>query len=280
MLSATACQAQPDGVRSGSDQCRAGRLETVEPGRLTLATGAVTRAPWVLGGDVAAGRSGDPRTGEGYDAAVGFALADRLGYDRDAVTWVGRGFADALAEGDKDFDVDVNQVTIREDRRATVDLSTPYYVVRPAVVTLAGRPVAEARTLDHLAAFALAVEQGTPAEAALRDALPDGAEVVVRPDEAEVRRAVTTGVAQALVTDYLSALRLDGDDTLLVDGTVVGVLPVVPEGAEEFGLVLEKDSPLTACVDAALAAMRDDGTLQQLERRWLVEEPGWRWFER
>ena len=132
------------GAATGAD-CRPGQLATVTPGTLTLSTGAVTRAPWVVGGD--ATTSGDPRDGKGYDAAVGLAVADRLGYSKGQVTWTGTPFLEAVAAGPKDFDVNVNQATITAERRADVDLSAPYYVMRQAVVTVKGRAAEQVQDL-------------------------------------------------------------------------------------------------------------------------------------
>lgn len=244
-------------------------------GTLTLSTGVITRAPWVSG-PTEQGRSADPHLGRGYDAAVGYALADRLGFDRDQVRWVAAPFAEVLREGDKPFDVNVNQVTVLPDRADQVDLSRPYYRARLAVVTIASSPATDARSRADLATRSLAVVQGSAAETAARDT---GARVTAYQDLDEVRRAVGSGAQDAMVVDYITALRLDADETQLVDGQLVGVLPEVPDEAEEFGLVLAKGSALTACVDKALAALEEDGTLLALERRWLVAEPGWRWLE-
>ena len=96
------------------------------------------------------------------------------------------------------------------------------------------------------------------------------------PDLDGVRGAVSSGRQDAAVVDFRTALQLDQDEELLVDGELVGLLPPVNGAQEEYGLVLEKDSPLTTCVDAALSALREDGTLDRLAQQWLVDEPGYR----
>lgn len=274
-LAAGGCSSRDEPVTG----CAKGGLATFAAGTLTLSTGIVTRAPWVSG-PVQKGRSADPRNGQGYDAAVGYALAARLGFDKDHVTWRAAAFADVLSPGPKPWDVNVNQVTIRDDRRAAVDLSRPYYVVRQAVVTLEGRPAAHAASLQAFETVRFAVVTGSAGEAALEQAVPLGSPAARYPDLDKVRGAVSTGTQDALVTDFLTALRLDRDDNLLVGGTLVGVLPRREEpSAEAFGMVLAKGSPLTSCVNAAVAEMERDGTLRRLERKWLVDGPGWRWFE-
>lgn len=261
--------AQPDLSRCTPDQ-----LATVETGRLTLSTGVVTRAPWVVGGDLAAKTSGDPNDGKGYDAAVGFALAERLGFAKDAVTWAGVPFAEVLKPGEKTFDVNVNQVTITPERQAAVDFSTPYYVMRQAVVSLTGRPAAEAKSLADLRSVTFAVVECSDAQRVLTEQVQLDTPPAAYPELDKVRGAVSSNTQNALVVDFQTAMELDRDDTRLVDGDLVGQLPRGKESGPAFGLVLEKDSPLTTCVDAALEAMRQDGTLDRLEQQWLMDEPG------
>ena len=265
-LSLAGCTGAAVGGSATGADCRPGRLDTVTPGTLTLSTGAVTRAPWVVGGD--ANTSGDPRGGKGYDAAVGLAVADRLGYPADKATWTGTPFLEAVAAGPKDFDVNVNQATITAERRADVDLSTAYYVMHQAVVTVKGRAVEQVTDRSGLADIAVAAVTGSPSVEAFQQAVPGGRPPVGYPDLDAVRGAVSSGRQDAAVVDFPTALRLDQDERLLVDGELVG--------QEEYGLVLEKGSPLTACVDDALAALRADGTLDRLAQQWLVDGPGYR----
>ena len=273
-LSLGGCTGAGSGGSSTDAACSPERLDTVAPGTLTLSTGAVTRAPWVVGGD--ATTSADPRDGRGYDAAVGFAVAERLGYLADEVTWTGTPFLEAVAPGPKDFDVNVNQATITPERRADVDLSAPYYVMHQAVVTVKGRAVEKVTDRIALADVAVAAVTGSPSVEAFQQAVPGGRPPVGYPDLDGVRGAVSSGRQDAVVVDFRTALQLDQEERLLVDGELVGLLPPGTGAQEEYGLVLEKDSPLTVCVDRALAALRADGTLDRLAQRWLVDEPGYR----
>ena len=283
LVAVSACSADsPDatagptaGPPSDLASCTPQRLDTVTPGRLTLSSGPVNRPPWVVGGDVGRGTSGDPNDGRGYDPAVGLAVAEQLGYGPDQVSWVATAFAVAIAAGQKDFDLHVEQATITRERRADVDLSEPYYVMRQAVVTVAGRPVATATGLADLRTARLAVLAGSPGEQLLAELDPTQVAPTVLADLDDARGAVSGAGLDALVVDYQTALELDRDETRLVGGELVGLLPRVTGEAEQFGLVMEKDSSLTSCVDAALSSLRADGTLDGLERRWLSEEPGY-----
>jgi polar amino acid transport system substrate-binding protein len=55
------------------------------------------------------------------------------------------------------------------------------------------------------------------------------------------------------------------------NSTVVGQFPAVP-GGEHYGLVLEKGSSLTPCVNKALAVLKADGTLTDLTKTWLSDK--------
>jgi polar amino acid transport system substrate-binding protein len=57
----------------------------------------------------------------------------------------------------------------------------------------------------------------------------------------------------------------------LTDGAIVGQLPTGAGTAEQFGIVLDKGSPLTTCVSGAVDALRSDGTLAKLQQEWLAE---------
>ena len=96
-----------------------------------------------------------------------------------------------------------------------------------------------------------------------------GAQAFNTNDDAKL--ALENGLIDALVVDLPTAFYIAGVE--LTDGVLVGQLPT-PEGAtgDQFGFVLAKDSPLTAQVTAAVDALRDDGTLDELATTWLGGE--------
>lgn len=263
------------GAASGdASPCPSGQLVTRAPGTLTVATGPVTRAPWVVPDK--AGRPGDPRAGKGYDAAVGAELARRLGYDGDRVRWVRTPFGTAVGDGDKSFDLDINQVTITPERRTAIDLSVPYYRARWALVGLASGP----RPLDLVALRGLRLVAVGPQGKEVLDRVVRPTTPVLEVRDLEgLRRAVGDGTAHAGLMAYPDALRVVDDEQQLVTGRLVGVLDELVADGEEFGVVLPKGSPLTPCVDKALTDMGRDGTLDRLEQRWLVAQPGALRFE-
>lgn len=257
--------ASSDGSSASSDGegCEPGSLETLSAETLTVATSEPAFEPWVVGDD--------PTTGEGFEAAVAYAVAEQLGYGQDAVEWVRADFNAAIQPGPKTFDVDVNQFSITPERAEVVDFSSPYYEVGTAVVATGSSPAAGATSLADLKGVRLGAQVGTTSLQTATDTIaPTTAPLVFNTNDDAVL-ALGNGQVDALVVDLPTAFYMAGAQ--LDDGTVVGQLPPA-EGAgaaEEFGLVLEKDSPLTDCVSGAVDALREDGTLDQLQQQWLAE---------
>ncbi|SCL33911.1 amino acid ABC transporter substrate-binding protein, PAAT family (TC 3.A.1.3.-) [Micromonospora nigra] len=257
LLAATACT--PPEVATTAPEatasCTKDSLPTRTPGTLTVATGEPAQRPWFV--------DDRPTTGEGFEAAVAYAVAARLGYARDEVTWTRVPADAALAPGPKTFDVGVDQVAISEERKRSADFSAPYYLVRQTVVAVKSSPIVGKRSLADLRDARLGARAGSTGEQAITDLV----EPTTRPrlfdsDEAAVQ-ALRGGQIDGLVVDLPTAFALP-------DTVVVGQLPQV--GAPQaFGLLLDRDSPLTGCVSAAVGQLAADGTLKQLEQTWLVE---------
>ena len=116
----------PAATESGADE------GWVTPGKITIATGEPAYYPWVI--------DDAPESGEGFEAAVAYAVAEQLGFDADDVVWVRTSFEEAIAPGPKDFDVNLQQFSITDERKESVDFSSPYYETTQVVVTTAASP--------------------------------------------------------------------------------------------------------------------------------------------
>jgi len=242
--------------------CAPDSLETLTPGTLTVATSEPAYEPWVVGND--------PTTGEGFEAAVAYAVAEQLGYAEDQVEWVRADFNAAIQPGPKPFDVDLNQFSITDERRQAVDFSTPYYEVDQAVVATSASPAAGAASLADLKDLRLGAQVGTTSFTVITDVIAPSTQPSVFNTNEEAVLALQNGQIDALVVDLPTAFYVAGAQ--LDDGTVVGQLanPAAAD-AEAFGMVLEKDSPLTECVSGAVDALREAGTLGELEQQWLAD---------
>jgi polar amino acid transport system substrate-binding protein len=230
----------------------------VTDGKLTIGTGEPAYYPWVI--------DDAPESGEGFEAAVAYAVAEQLGFAEDDVVWVRTTFDQAIAPGPKDFDLNLQQFSITPEREEAVDFSSPYYETTQVVITVEGSPAADATSIADLKPLLIGAQTGTTSFDAIEDVIaPDaGAQVFNTNDDAKF--ALQNGQVDAIVVDLPTAFYLTGVE--LEGGAIIGQLPGT-EGADEFGLVLAKDSPLTADVTAAVDALRADGTLDELAAEWL-----------
>ena len=243
--------------------CGPGSGATKNDGSLTLATDSPAYPPWFA--------SDDPANGEGYEGAVARQVAERLGYDSDSVRFVVVPVADALAPGVKDFDFAINQFTISDDRRSAVDFSSPYYAVAQAVVALRESPAAEARSTADLVRFRLGAQEhstslGTAA-ATVQTELPGTAYAT----NDDAKEALLAGEIDALVVDLPTGLQISEE---LSETVMVGQFSRSTAAPDRFGLVLEKDSPMTTCVSIAVETLYDSGVLDALAGTWITDTAG------
>jgi polar amino acid transport system substrate-binding protein len=238
-------------------------LDTVTAGKLTIATGEPAYSPWV--------ENDDPESGEGFEAAVAYAVAEQLGFAKADVVWVRTTFDAAIAPGPKDWDINLQQFSITAERAEAVDFSSPYYTTTQAVVTFAGSPADGLTSLADLATIRYGVQVGTTSLDAVEDIIKPTTETAIFSSSDDVVHALINRQVQAIVVDLPTALYITAAE--MDDGVIVGQLASA-SGGDEFGIVLPKDSPLTSAVTAAVDALRANGTLAQLEAEWLSDSIG------
>lgn len=261
-LAVAAC-APVDDEPTADASSTADGLATVKDGVLTVATSDPAYEPWVV--------DNDPSSGEGFESAVAYAVAEQLGYDADAVEWTTASFDQIIAPGAKSYDFAINQVSISDERRKNLAFSSPYYETTQAVVTLEGSPAADAAALADLKDVRIGAMVGSTSLTSAQNTIAPTTPVSPFNDNDQVKQALTSGLVDAIVVDlptalYITAAELDG-------GVLVGQLPG-SAGGDQFGLVLDLESPLTADVSAAVDALREDGTLAELEAQWLTDAAG------
>jgi polar amino acid transport system substrate-binding protein len=210
-----------------------------------------------------------PENGQGFESAVAYAVAEQLGYTEDQVTWTRVPFTAAIQPGPRPFDFDVNQFSITEERRQAVDFSSPYYTVNQAVITTAGSAADGATSLDDLRGLRLGAQVATTSLQVLTAVIAPESDPVVFNTNDDAKLALQNGQVDAIVVDLPTAFFITAAE--LEDGVIVGQLEDSGEGGDQFGLLLAKDSPLTDCVSQAVDALREDGTLADLEQEWLSD---------
>jgi polar amino acid transport system substrate-binding protein len=246
------------GLTCGKDQ-----LQTKTAGKLTVATDNPAYEPWF--------KDNKPENGQGFESAVAYAVAQKLGYAQSDVTWVRVTFNNAIAPGPKQFDFDINQFSITEDRKKAVDFSAPYYLVRQTVISLKSSKIAGATTMAALKDAKLGAQVGTTSYQAITDLIKPSTQPQVYNSNDDAKKALQNGQIDGLVVDlptafFMTAAELEG-------AVIVGQLPQVGV-PEQFGLVLDKGSSLTGCVTQAVDQLRGDGTLTTLEKEWLAGSAG------
>jgi polar amino acid transport system substrate-binding protein len=261
-----ACSDDDDGDAAASTPattataCAREDLTTVTDGVLTVATDSPAYPPYVI--------DDDPTSGEGFESAVAYAIADRLGFAPEEVTWIRVPFNATYAPGPKKFDFDVNQVSISEERRQGADFSEPYYTTPQGVLVAGDSEFADATTLADLAEARIGVQVGTTSLDAVTEVIAPTAQPQVFNDSNDVVRALKNGQVDAIVTDLPTTIYLRDAE---VEGSVL-VGQFAAPGGDDWGAVLEKDSPLTDCVSQAIVALRESGELQEITDRWIGAE--------
>jgi polar amino acid transport system substrate-binding protein len=260
---------EASGTTAAAASCAKEDLQLVTPGRLTIGTDNPAFPPWFEGPK--ANEPWDPTkepTQKGYEAEVAYGIAEELGFAPSEVEWVVVPFAQSFRPGPKDFDFDINQVSVRPARENAVDFSESYYDVNQAVVAIDGTPIANAASLEDLKQYKLGAQVGTTSFDYIEENIDPGEEPSVYDTNNDAISALKAKQIDGIVVDFPTALFMSA--VQVDNGTVVGRLPTKGE-QEHFGLVFEKGNPLRDCVNEAIQTLKDDGELDRLEQEWIVD---------
>jgi polar amino acid transport system substrate-binding protein len=246
---------------TSGNECTTGK--TLAEGKLTIGTGNPAFSPWV--------ENDAPESAEGFEAAVAYAVATQLGFSTENVAWVRTSFDEAIQPGAKNFDFNLQQYSITDERKQTVSFSDPYYTTNQAIVGYADSAAASATTVAELQGLKFGVQSGTTSLEFLNTVVMPTNEPYVYDDNAAAKAALEAKQIDAIVVDlptafYISAVEIEGTK-------VIGQFPA-GEGtvADQFGLVFDLDSPLVECVNVALAALKESGELATIEQTWLSDK--------
>ncbi|KXK60140.1 ABC transporter substrate-binding protein [Micromonospora rosaria] len=266
LFAVTACAPQENTAPpdpAGQAACTKENLQTRTPGTLTIATDEPAYQPWFV--------DNKPDNGEGFESAVAYAVAEKLGYTREEVTWTRVKFDAAIAPGPKTFDFDINQFSITDERKQAVDFSAPYYLVRQTVIALKSSKIAGKTSLADLKGAKLGAQVGTTSYQAITDLIQPTTQPQVYNSNDDAKKALQNGQLDGLVVDLPTAFYITGAE--IDDAVIVGQLPQVGV-PEAFGLLLDKGSPLTGCVSKVVGELASTGGLKQLEEKWLAQSAG------
>jgi polar amino acid transport system substrate-binding protein len=240
------------------NECTAGK--TLKDGVLTIATGSPAFGPWVV--------DDKPESKEGFEAAVAYAIAAELGYSDANVKWVRTTFDEAIQPGKKNFDFNLQQYSITEERKKTVSFSDGYYTTNQAIVGLTNSAAKGATTLADIKKLKLGAQTGTTSLDYIINVIKPDTAPFVYDDNAGAKAALEANQIDAAIFDlptalYVSAMEIEGS-------AVLGQFPAdASASADEFGLVFDLENPLVGCVNTALAAIKDSGSLAEITSTWL-----------
>jgi polar amino acid transport system substrate-binding protein len=247
---------------AAADACAKDQLALKTPGTLTIGTDKPAYPPYFS--------DDKPENGKGFESAVAYAIAEKLGFTKDEVKWTVVPFNSSYAPGPKQFDFDVNQISITPARQKRVDFSEPYYTAPQAVVALRKAPAAKAKNLSELADAKLGVQVGTTSLDAVAASIKPTKQPQVFNDSNDTVRALKDGRVDAIVVDLPTAFYLTAAE--IPSATITGQFEA--PGGDAWGALLEKDSKLTACVNKALGELKTSGELHDITDRWMGGQAG------
>ena len=273
-IAAARCGGDDDGGNSAGGttsaaSCEKDSLDLTTPGKLTIATDNPSFPPWFIGKK--ADSPWDPTTPptkKGYEAQVAYAVADKLGFADDEVVWKVAPFTTLFKPGSKDYDFDINQVSYSPVRAKAVGFSDSYYDVEQAVVTYKGSKIANAKSLADLKDAKLGAALGTTSYDTITEVVKPSQDPSVYDTNNDAISAIKAKQIDGIVVDYPTSLYMSA--VQVPNGLIVGRLPRATSSKEHLGLVTTKGSPLIPCLNQALASLRTDGTLKQLQQKWII----------
>jgi len=256
--SSTASGGSSSSAASAANTCTKSGIqnELYTKGVLTVATDNPVFTPWFV--------KNKPSNGQGYESAVAYAIARQLGFSNSQVVWVTEPFSSSYAPGPKKFDFDINEISYTPQRAQAVTFSNSYYDVQQAIVALKGTPIVTQHTAADLKKYAYGDQVGTTGLTYITNNIQPTQQPKVFDTLSEVSAALEAHRIDALITDTPTAQYMASAQ--LKHAVLVAQFPTV---GEHYGLLFHLGNPLVTCVNKAIAALKANGTLQQLQQKYL-----------
>lgn len=245
-------QSQAPGA-SDEPKCDVSDPPLFEEGQLTVATDKPAFPPWF---------EGSPKNYSGFEGELANEIAERMNLD---IEWVVEPFNKSYAPGTKDYDFDINEISITPEREQAVDFSDGYFTNNQGVLGMKDSAIAEVTTVEGLKDFQLGTQVGTTSLDFINEIVQPSSQPQIFDSTNDAKSALESGQIDALVTDVVTTVFLRDFE---IDGSVViGQYP----SEEQFGMLFESENPLRICVNQVLAEVKTDGTLDSLQEEWLQQ---------
>lgn len=254
-LAALALPLAACGSDDGGGSAAEGDLGLISSGTLTVCSD-VPYPPFDL-------REGDQYTG--FDGDVVNAIADELGVEVQLQDSSFDALQSGLALNSNQCDMVAAAMTITEEREENIDFTEGYYDSRQSLLVPEGSAI---KSIGDLGGKRVAVQQGTTGQAYAEENAPESAELITFPSDGEMYTAIKAGQVDAILQDYPPNFshQQDGGFTIVEDydtGEKYG-FAVREEGSEE----------LLDALNEQLAALEEDGTLQEIYDKYFSAQAG------
>jgi polar amino acid transport system substrate-binding protein len=141
--------------------------------------------------------------------------------------------------------------------------------VHEAIVGLSGTAAAKTHTLAAVRQLQLGAQVGTTDYTTIMDQIRPTKSPRIYNSNSDAVQALEDRQIQGLVVDLPTAFEITSGEA---KGTmIIGQLQSVPGNPEQFGIVLDKGSPLTTCADKAVRRISANGSLAALDKKWLAQ---------
>ena len=272
-LAVSSSRSDSSQAASSAASCAKSSLKLVNAGTLTVGTDNPAYPPWYAGGTPKGSfwKINDPDNGKGFEPAVAYAVAAKLGFTKSEVKWTYVPFDKSFAPGPKKFDFDINQISYTPARAKVVTFSSSYYDVNQALVVVDGTKIASVHTIAGLKPFKLGAQLGTTSYGYITSTIKPSQQPSVFQQNAAAIQALKNKQIDGLVVDLPTAFYVTA--VQVPHSKILGQFPTA-SGGEHFGMVFSKGNPLATCVDQALASLKASGALQKIQQTWLAKATG------
>jgi polar amino acid transport system substrate-binding protein len=234
-------------------------------GKLTVATDSPAYTPWFV--------NNTPSNGKGYESGVTYAIAKELGVSKSNVVWVKEPFDASFSPGNKRFDFDINEISYTSQRAKVVTFSSGYYDVQQSIIALQGAKIVKDHTPAELKTYQYGDQIGTTGLLYIDQKIKPTKSPHVYDTLALAAKALETGQIDAIILDtpdgqYMASPGAD-EVTNSKGKTIAVQVGQFPSVGEHYGLLFQKGDRLVGCVNAAIAAIKSNGTLAALQTKWL-----------
>ena len=236
--------------------------QLLKSGQLTVATDNPVYDPWF--------HNNKPSNGVGYESATAYAIANDLGFANAKVKWVTEPFDSSYTPGTKNFDFDINEISVTDARSQAVTFSNSYYDVQQSVVVLKTSSLVKHHTPADLKAALFGDQIGTTGLDYINNYIKPTQTARTFNTLDEAVAALQAKTIDAIVVDtptgnYMANYQIvDSKNKALA--VQIGQFATV---GEHYGLLFAKGNPLASCVNTAIADLTAKGTFKTLTKKYL-----------